>query len=246
MKNLENRKVVIIGGSAGIGLATAEMVIEASGTVIIAARGQGRLEAAAATLSNRAGEPVRHNTLAIEDRAAVTAFLNNCAPFDHIVLPGSTVRPILYDALTEEEALASFTSKFWGPFWAAYDARLCMNRGGSVIFFSGVAARKPVKGYIIGAAINGAINALTRSLALEFGKLGLRVNTIAPGPVHTPLWDRLHAEDRDAAFAEFSRRLPVGRVGKAEECALGAIYLMTNEYVTAQVLGIDGGYEVME
>ncbi len=98
----------------------------------------------------------------------------------------------------------------------------------------------------MGACINGALNAGTRSLALEFGPLGLRVNAIAPGLVDTPLQDRLHAHDTEERYREYGARLPVGRIGTAEECALGALYLMTNGYVTGQVLGIDGGHEAME
>lgn len=144
----DGRKAVIIGGSAGMGLATAEMAVDAGAEVAIAARGRERLVTAAERLGERGGRAVEWHVLAVEDRAAVAAFLADCAPFDHLVLPGSTVRPVLYDDLTEEAAHAAFNSKFWGPFWAAYDGRAHMRRGGSVIFYSGVAAKRPVQGYV--------------------------------------------------------------------------------------------------
>jgi NAD(P)-dependent dehydrogenase (short-subunit alcohol dehydrogenase family) len=162
------------------------------------------------------------------------------------VLPGSTVRPVLYDDLDEREAADAFDSKFWGPFWAAWDVRRHMRPGGSVVFFSGVAAERPVKGYVMGACINGALNAGVRSLALEFAKIGCRANVIAPSLVETPLLDALHGHDKEERIKRLSARLPVGRIGTAEECAMGAIYLMCNGYVTAQVLGIDGGHVAME
>jgi NAD(P)-dependent dehydrogenase (short-subunit alcohol dehydrogenase family) len=102
-----------------------------------------------------------------------------------------------------------------------------------------------VRGYVIGAAIDGAINALTRSLALEFGPAGIRVNAIAPGAVETPLWDRLHG-DAEARRAYYARRLPVGRVGTPEEGASAAVFLMTNGFVTGQVIWLEGGAEAME
>ncbi len=105
------------------------------------------------------------------------------------------------------------------------------------MFFTGVAAKRPVKGYIMGGAINGALNAATRSLALEFAKLGCRVNTIAPGLCDTPLNDILHAHDKEERYRAMAARLPVGRIGHAEDCALGAIYLMANGYVTAAGAG---------
>ncbi|HEX6144286.1 MAG TPA: SDR family oxidoreductase [Geminicoccaceae bacterium] len=244
MFSLRDQKVLIIGGSYGMGLATAEMAIDAGAEVAIAARGREKLEAAAAALGERGGRPVPWSALPVEDRPAVAAFLSANAPFDHLVLPGSTVRPVLYDDLTEEEAHAAFASKFWGPFWAAYDARPHLRRGGSVVFFTGVAAKRPVKGYIMGGAINGALEAATRSLALEFAKLGVRVNTVAPGLCDTPLNDLLHAHDKEERFRTFAARLPVGRVGHAEDCAMGALYLMCNGFVTGEVLGIDGGQQI--
>jgi NAD(P)-dependent dehydrogenase (short-subunit alcohol dehydrogenase family) len=246
MFSLEGQKVVIIGGSYGMGYATALMAVDAGAEVAIAARSAGKLEQAAKALETRGGRRVPWRALAVEDRPALAQFLADCAKFDHLVLPGSTVKPILYDDLSDESAREAFESKFWGPFWATFDARPHLKRGGSVVLFTGVAARRPVKGYIMGACINGALNAATRSLALEFARIGCRVNTIAPGLCDTPLNDILHPHDKEERFEQMARRLPVGRIGHAEDCAMGAMYLMCNGYVTAQVLGIDGGQEVMD
>ena len=228
-----------------MGYGAAELAIKEGAEVAIAARSLDKLAAAAEELQALGRRPVPFQALSIEDRAAVAAFLHECAQFDHLVLPGSTVKPIVYDDLTDETARESFDSKFWGPFWAAYDARLHMRKGGSVVFFTGVAAKRPVKGYIMGACINGALNAGTRSLALEFAPLGLRVNAIAPGLVDTPLQEILHGHDKEERYAHFAARLPVGRIGTTHECALAVVYLMVNGFVTGQVLGVDGGHECM-
>ena len=246
MFTLAGQKVVIVGGSYGMGYATAELALEAGAAVAIAARGEDKLREASKELQARSGREVPWRALPVEDRPVVARFLADQAPFDHLVLPGSTVKPILYDDLTDGNARESFESKFWGPFWAAFDARPHLRRGGSIVFFTGVAAKRPVQGYTMGACINGALNAATRSLALEFARLGCRVNTIAPGLCDTPLNDILHAHDKEERYATLAKRLPVGRIGHAEDCALGAMYLMCNGYVTAQVLGIDGGQEVMD
>ncbi|MGQ0676265.1 MAG: SDR family oxidoreductase [Rhodospirillales bacterium] len=247
MFDLKGKKVVVIGGSAGMGLATAEAAVDAGAEVAIAARGEARLKSAAGALTERGKDrKAAWQSLRVEDRAAVAAFLKSCAPFDHLVLPGSTVRPVLYDDLNEREAADAFASKFWGPFWAAYDARPHLRRGGSVVFFTGVAAERPVKGYVMGACINGALNAGVRSLALEFAKLDCRANAIAPSLVLTPLLDSVHGHDKDERIRKLGQRLPVGRIGTAGECAMGALYLMCNGYVTGEVITIDGGHRAME
>lgn len=245
MFDLTGKRVLVVGGSYGMGRATADAAVDAGATVAMAARSPDKLAAASRELETRGGRPAPWTALSIEDRPAVAAFLAMHAPFDHLVMPGSTVKPLLYDELTEANAQEAFASKFWGPFWAAYDARAHLRRGGSIVFFSGVAAVRPVKGYIMGACINGALNAGTRSLALEFAPLGLRVNTIACGLVDTPLQDILHGHDKHERHEEFSRRLPVGRIGRPEEGAMAAMYLMCNGFVTAEVLGVDGGHQVM-
>jgi len=242
MFRLDGARVVVIGGSAGMGLATAKLAIDCGAEVAIAARNPERLAAAAETLTVRGGRPVSWQALAIEDRAAVAEFLKANAPLDHLVLPGSTVKPLRYEELSDANAREAFDSKFWGPFWAAYDARLLMRRGGSLLFFSGVAAERPVQGYILGACINGALNAAVRSLALEFGPLGLRCNVIAPSLIDTPLLDTLHAHDKEERCRALAARLPVGRIGTPEEAAMAAVFLMANGYIDGQVLGLDGGH----
>jgi NAD(P)-dependent dehydrogenase (short-subunit alcohol dehydrogenase family) len=247
MGQLDGQHVVVVGGTAGIGLSTARLAAEQGATVSIAARGKEALENTATDLRLRSGREVAWAQLSIENRDEVRDFLQRRAPFDHLVLPGSTVIPVPYDELTDENARAAFQSKFWGPFWAVFDARAHMRAPGSIVLFSGVAAERPVRGYLVGAAINGALNALTRSLALELGPIGVRVNTIAPGAVATPLWSRLHSpEEVEAMTARASRRLPVGRVGTADEGGHLALCLMTNGFVNGQVVGLDGGALAVE
>ncbi len=102
--DLAGQKLVIIGGSYGMGLATAEAAVDLRAEVAIAARGAEKLEAAATALESRGNRPVPFKALRIEDRTAVRAFMEAQAPFDHLVLPGSTVKPIRYADLDEASA----------------------------------------------------------------------------------------------------------------------------------------------
>ena len=242
MGALAGKKVVVIGASAGIGMATAAHALRAGAEVALSARGAERLQRAAEALTKEGG-PIAHETLDMRDRAAVAAYLARQAPFDHLILPGATVYRTTFSDMEEDKAKGSVHAKFWGPFWAAYDARGHIRRGGSIVFYSGLANRRPMPGYVIGAVIDGAIDAATRSLAHEMAPRGIRVNCISPGVIETAYVERIPPEVKEQIFGAYAAKVPVQRVGQADDCALAGMYLMTNGYVTGEVIAVDGGVE---
>jgi NAD(P)-dependent dehydrogenase (short-subunit alcohol dehydrogenase family) len=241
--DLKGQKVVVIGGSAGIGQASAARAYAAGAELAISARGAERLEKAAKDLMAAGGRPVAHEIIDMRDRAMVAAYLKRHAPFDHLLLPGAGVYRTTYDDLDEEKARLSIDAKFWGQFWSAYDARHLMPRGGSITFYSGVANRRPVPGYVIGAVIDGALDGCTRALAHELAPLKIRVNTISPGVVASSFVERISPEVKKSLFDAYAAKVPVKRVGESDDCAQAAMYLMTTAFVTGQVLRVDGGAE---
>ncbi|MHB1217540.1 MAG: SDR family NAD(P)-dependent oxidoreductase [Alphaproteobacteria bacterium] len=122
MGALSGKKVIVIGGSAGIGMATAAHALRAGAEVALSARGAERLQRAAEALAKEGG-CIAHETLDMRDRPAVAGYLARQAPFDHLILPGATVYRTTFSAMEEDKAKGSVHAKFWGPFWAAYDAR---------------------------------------------------------------------------------------------------------------------------
>lgn len=243
---LEGKKVLVIGGSRGIGYATAAMALAEGATVAIASRDPARVETARRGLEASAGRPVGSASVDIADRVGVAALVDAESPVDHLCLPGSQVYRNRFDDLDVGAARAFFDSKFWGPFLAVYDARTRLRRGGSVVLFSGAASRRPLPGYVVGAAIDGALDALTRSLAHELAVDGLRVNCISPGIVETDVTRHNRTEAQFQAWRDHhAARLPVGRIGRPEECARAAVYLMANGFVTGEVLHVDGGLEAV-
>jgi NAD(P)-dependent dehydrogenase (short-subunit alcohol dehydrogenase family) len=241
---LEGKKVVIVGGTRGIGFATAQMALAAGAEVVIASRDPAKVAAATATLHKVSPGKITGDPVDVTDRAGIRRFLERHAPFDHLCLPGSQAYRMRFEETDEAEARAFFDQKFWGPFFAVFEARTFLRVGGSAVLYSGAASRRPLSGYVVGAAIDGAIDALTRSLALELARYRLRVNAISPGIIETDVTRLNRTQEEFEAWRDHhAARLPVGRIGRPEECAGAALYLMTNGFVTGQVLNVDGGLE---
>jgi NAD(P)-dependent dehydrogenase (short-subunit alcohol dehydrogenase family) len=217
----------VIGGSSGIGLATARRCAAEGWDVIVASRDPARADVDA--------ERVELDTT---DESAVRTVLARLGPVDHLV--SSTVARASGPARELDLAAArlAFETKLWGPLAAvqATDVRR------SIVLLSGAAASTPMRGGAATAAVNGAVEALVRTLAVELAPV--RVNAVAPGIIDTPTWSAMPAEQRNAMFTRLADALPVGRVGSAEDVASGIWHLLTNEFVTGTVLQVDGGHRL--
>ncbi len=220
-------KAVFVGGSSGIGLAAAQKAVDAGWEVVVASRTPERAEIGAEKVA-----------LDVTDHAAVRRFFANLGPVEHLVSStvaraGGPARELDLDA-----ARLAFETKLWGPFAAIQAATVTR----SIVLLSGVAASTPMRGGSATAAVNGAVEALVRTLAVELAPV--RVNAVSPGIVDTPTWAGMDAEQRDAMFERLSGALPVGRVGTAADVADGIWHLLTNEFVTGTVLHVDGGHRL--
>lgn len=241
MNPLDNRHVVVIGGSSGMGLAIARASAQAGANVTIAGRDEARLARGTASIGARAAA----RRLDIGDEAAVRAFFDDIDRVDHLVVTAhassvvtGAIAPLA--EMTVAAARAFMETKFWGPFMAAKYGRPKLVADGSMILFSGAAgARKLLPNHTAIGATNGAVEAFARQLAKEIAPQ--RVNVIAAGLVRTPTYDGMPEAAREAMYAGYAKNALVGRVGEPEDVAQAAIYLMTATYVTGQIHEIDGG-----
>jgi len=232
--SLMNTTVVILGGSSGMGLATAKAAQAEGARVVITGRSPERLQAARAVL----GDKVRTVALDVGDEMGMRALFSELDAVDHVFITAGTVLfdpKLATDAQTVRPAL---DTRFWGAFNAAKFAAPKMSTGGSITFMSGTAAIRPIPGASVATASGGAVEAFARALAVDLAPI--RVNTIQPGLIDTPFLDTLD-DRRSAIIAEYSGRLLVGRVGRAEEVADAVLFLMKNGFVTGITLTIDGG-----
>src|SRR6266851_1595390 len=232
--SLTNSTVVILGGSSGIGLATAKAAKAEGARVVITGRSPERLRAAQAEL----GGEVKTVALDVGDEAGTRALFAELERVDHGFI---TAGAVLFDpklAPDAESIRPALDTRFWGAFYAAKFAAARMSSGGSITFMSGAAAIRPIRGASVATASCGAVEAFARALAVDLAPI--RVNTIQPGLIDTPFLDTL-GERRDAFMTEYSKRLPVGRPGHSEEVADAVLFLMKNGFVTGITLTIDGG-----
>jgi NAD(P)-dependent dehydrogenase (short-subunit alcohol dehydrogenase family) len=233
---LNGKRIVVLGGSSGIGLATAQAAVREGASVAIASSRKARVDEALATLP--AG--TEGHVLDLADSAATQALFARLGSFDHLVFTAGETLQLGPLATTDLDAARRFfTLRYWGAYCAAKFGSGGIRSGGSIVFTSGVAGRRPHPGWSLGASICAAMEGLTRALAVELAPI--RVNIVSPGVVRTPLWANMTEADRAALYQQISDRLPVGHVGDAAEIAQAYLYLMRQTYSTGQVLVVDGG-----
>lgn len=232
--------VVVLGGSSGIGLSTAQRMAAAGMRVVISGRDRAKLAAAVESI----GADVRGEAFDATDRGSLDAFFAETGAFDHLVLAfsggegGGVFRDLDLAALRR-----GFEAKFWPQVEAAQAALPALRSGGSITFLTSISARIANPGTAGLAAINGALEAMIGALARELAPT--RVNAVAPGVVDTAWWDRLPAEAKQHVFAEQARILPVGRVGRPDEIAHAVQFLIGNGFMTGAVIECDGGLRLL-
>ncbi|WP_321812192.1 MULTISPECIES: SDR family oxidoreductase [unclassified Burkholderia] len=230
--SLHGKKVLVVGGSSGIGAAAATAFARLGAVVTIASRNPDRVDADAAP-----GAQVRTEALDITDTAAVDAFCARAGQFDHVVISAAKTATGPIRALPLADAQAAMDSKFWGAYRVARSIDIAP--GGSLTFVSGYLSVRPNASSVLQGAINAALEALARGLALELSPV--RVNTVSPGLIATPLWDKLAPDARDAMYAGAAQRLPARRVGQPADVANAIVYLAATPYATGSTVLIDGG-----
>jgi NAD(P)-dependent dehydrogenase (short-subunit alcohol dehydrogenase family) len=233
--SLESKVVVVLGGSTGMGFATAKAAAAEGAQVVITGRSQEKLQAALAQLP--AGS--RSAALDVADEAGTRSLFEQIGHVDHIFVTAATVTFGVTLASDSAALRPAMDTRFWGSLYAAKYGAAKMKNGGSITLMSGTSAWKPRPGGLVGSASCGAIEAFGRSLAVDLAPI--RVNTIAPGFIDTPLIDGLLGEHKAALLEREVARQPVKRVGTPEDIADAVLFLMKNGYVTGITLTVDGG-----
>ena len=233
---LNEQRIVLLGGTSGIGFAVAKAAMAEGARVVVGSSSQTRVTAAVAAL----GAGAEGRAVNLSDETATRAFFEAVGAFDHLVYTAGEPLQLLGLDADLADVRRFFELRYWGALAAAKYGRGAIREGGSLVFTSGTAGARPLgPGWAAASSICGAMEGLVRALAMDLQPL--RVNCVAPGVVKTDLWAGMGEAARDAFFASEAARLPVGHAGEVEEIAEGYLYLMRQTYVTGQVLYVDGG-----
>jgi NAD(P)-dependent dehydrogenase (short-subunit alcohol dehydrogenase family) len=236
---LLGQTVILIGGSAGIGLETARRARAEGANVILTGRNPERLQSAV-------GEVGALSSAAFDatDFERLGKFFNDLiTPIDHVLVtgPGPYYAPLAEFDL--EKARRDIEAHLLLPIQVARNAARKMRAGGTLIFIGGTGGRRAAVGFALMSALTAAKPAMTMNLALELAPV--RVNVIAAGFVDTPLSAQLLGDELENRRNQLRTTLPIRRVVGPADIAALAVHLMTNTAVTGAVFDIDGGQQLI-
>lgn len=234
MTNLANRNVVVVGGTSGIGLATAVAAQQAGASVWAVSRSADKV-----TKCQAAYPDIQFSSCDTHDREGLAKLFNTVGKVDHIVAAATgaerTLKPFLEQ--TDDQFREAF-NKFWGYCNVVRAGASHLTKAGSITLVSGTPARKCNVGMSSLSCVGSAVEGLCRALALELAPL--RVNVVAPGLIESGMQDHF-GDKKDDVLAQMGKGVPLQRVGQADEVASAIILTLSNNYMTGATLDVDGG-----
>jgi NAD(P)-dependent dehydrogenase (short-subunit alcohol dehydrogenase family) len=245
MSGLNGKTAVVTGGTSGIGLAITERFVKEGAHVFITGRRQSELDKAKALLGD--------NVTAVRADATSTADLDRLyetvlrdkGKLDILVANSGRVEPEEFGNITEENFDKTFDLNARAALFTAQKALPLMRDGGSIVLVGSIAGYKGINGYSTYSATKAAVRSYARTWTQEFKDRGIRINTLSPGPIDTPIMDGQadSKEGADAIRAAFAAVIPLARMGQPEEVAAAAYFLASDEssFVTGIDLPVDGG-----
>ena len=230
--DLQGQQVVVLGGTSGIGLATAAAAAREGAVVTVASSRSTSVDKALAALP--AGTTGRVADLSRPE--AVRALFDDLGEIDHLVYTAAEPLELMPVATLDLGAARDFfTLRYFGALSAVQAAHVRR----SITLTTGIAKDRPGAGWAVAASICGAVEALTKALAVELAPV--RVNAVSPGVVRSPLWARMGEDEREQMYRDIGSHIPAGRVGEVEDIAEAYLFCMTQSFATGTVITVDGG-----
>ena len=243
MTSLDGKKVIVFGGSSGIGLGVSEAALDKGAEVFIAGRSPERLDAAERLLGK---SPKLHKLVAdMTKEVDIARAFQQAGAIDHLVTTAGTPPPNTPIGEIDLDVIRRFVDdKMISTMALAKHASKALKRGGSMTLTSGINKDKPpVPGGSVVAAVALSFDAFARALALELAPT--RINVVSPGWVDTPMWDDIVGEAKVGIYEGMASRLPAGRIATPADIAGAYVYLMESDFTTGETIHIDGGQRLI-
>ncbi len=245
MSKLKNKVAVITGANSGIGLATAKLYLKEGAKVVLSGRRQDALDEVAKDLSGDFITVLADVSNPEDNKKLIQAATNHYGNIDILFLNAGIATVTAASDVTEAHYNEVFNTNVKAPILTVKEALPSINDGGSILFTSSIVHKKGFDGLGVYSASKGAVRAFSRVLTSEVKSRGIRVNTIAPGPIETPIYGKmgLPQDVVEEMGKGFAAQVPLGRFGASEEIARAALFLASDEgaYVNGAELEVDGG-----
>jgi NAD(P)-dependent dehydrogenase (short-subunit alcohol dehydrogenase family) len=234
--DLHEQRVIVLGGTSGIGFATAKAAACRGAEVTVVSRRPASVDRALADLP----PGTRGRAVDLTDPDQVHRLFDDLGSIDHLVFTaGEPLVLMNLDTLDPEKASDFFSLRYFGALRAVHVAIPHLRPSGSITLTTGIAGQRPGPGWAVAASICGAVESLTRALAVELAPV--RVNAVAPGVVRSPLWASMTQASREQLYHDTAAAIPAGRVGEVDDIAQAYLYCLTQPFTTGSVLTVDGG-----
>jgi len=245
MKKLENKVAVITGANSGIGLATAKLYLEQGAKVVLSGRRQEALDKVAKELEGDFITVKADVSKAEDNKKLIKEATNKYGNIDILFLNAGIAPPTPTHEITEDHYDTLFSTNVKGPILATKEALPHINDGGSILFTNSIVHQKGFDGFSVYSATKGALRSYQRVLTSEVKSRKIRVNSIAPGPIETPIYEKmgLPQEVVEGMGESFAQQIPLGRFGTSEEVAKSALFLASDDasFINGIELEVDGG-----
>lgn len=245
MSKLKDKVAIITGANSGIGLATAKLYLKEGAKVVLSGRRKEALDEVSKTLEGDFITVVADVSKDEDNKTLIEKATKQYGKIDILFLNAGIAPPTPTAEITSEHYNEIFDINVKGPMIAIKEALPHINDGGTILFTNSIVHQKGFEGFGVYSASKGALRAYARVLTSELKPRGIRVNSIAPGPIDTPIYGKMNLpEDIVNEMGKgFAEAVPLGRFGTSEEIANAALFLASNDasYINGVELEVDGG-----
>ena len=245
MKKLQNKVAIITGANSGIGLATAKLYLKEGAKVVLSGRRKEALDEVAKELEGDFITVTADVAVEADNAKLIQSAVDQYGKIDILFLNAGVAPPTPVHEITADHYNQVFDINVKGPILSVKEALPHINDGGTILFTNSVVTQKGFDGLGVYSASKGALRAYQRVLTSEVKSRGIRVNSIAPGPIDTAIYGKmgLPQEVVEEMGKGFAQQVPLGRFGSSEEVAGAALFLASDEasYINGIEIEVDGG-----